>query len=499
MVHQYIYIIHDNTDDFGWQYRSDWPQTPVPGPRDEPWTNQPYPFSRVRRRIWMTTIVPRQELVKAKRLLSENVRIDSGIIKLQGELNRYEKGTLTKSWNRRRVVLLHNRIEFYSGNSKKGEALLNDCEVKILTPEQCQGKKYAFSIRNPSGSVGILLEADDPETRRAWILAIQYQLAMNSHEVNFQPLEYSPPTGEYPDNRVFISSDLKLLGRENQLLSRHFQLSPREIVCFNEDDELRGRIFVEQANISADERNLNFTISSASGITIQLTAENPEVKNTWLLGVRRQVQFIENQKLKQKTVPKEELDDDNIPIVDRISQFYDENWTAPAVEGEDEDYLHNIFLAPHRNHPEHYEFMDDLGINMDPRLRNSRSISESKLSPIQGESDSDNEKKQKASHATTPANPGKFLDSKRILINPRFMVSALKTVQNHRFVLILECEYRINAPKDIANIAPPRFSVGGLKASKDPRIVPLDQLIGISNQNPEIQFPAGNVDSLLLL
>ncbi len=447
----------------------------------------------------MTTIVPRKDLVRAKRLLSENVRIDNGVAKLQGELNRYEKGTLTKSWNRRRVVLFHNRLEFYFGSNKKGEVPLSDCEVKMLTPDQCQGKQNVFSIRNPSGSVGILLEADDPETRRSWVLAIQYQLAANSHEMNYQPLEYSPPTGEYPDNRVFISSDLKMMGKEgNNWLSRHFQLSPREIVCFNEDDELRGRIFVEQANISADERNLNFTISSASGITIHLAADNPETKNTWLLGVRRQVQFIENQKLKQKTVPKEELNEEQIPALDRISQFYDTEWNAPAVEGEDEDYLNNIFLAPYRNHPDHYEFMDDLGINLDPRLKLSRSLSESKanMNPDMSKAilsdNADIDKKNKTAPPKPVLTQGKLLDPKRILINPRFMMSSLKTI-THRFVLVLECEYRVNSPKEITSVAPPRFSVGGSRASKDPRTVTMTQLIGISNKNPEVQFPAGKV------
>eukprot|EP01039_Chlorochromonas_danica_P021668 gene21668-26772_t len=35
MVHQFIYIIHENTDEFGWQYRHQWPYA-VPGPKDEP-------------------------------------------------------------------------------------------------------------------------------------------------------------------------------------------------------------------------------------------------------------------------------------------------------------------------------------------------------------------------------------------------------------------------------------------------------------------------------
>jgi hypothetical protein len=155
----------------------------------------------------------------------------------------------------------------------------------MLFPKQCDGNRIAaFSIRNPSGTVGILLDADNNELRRAWVLAIQYQLAQISHEMNFQPLEYSPPTGKYPDNRVFISSDLKLVMEDGtRLLPRHFQLTPREINLFNEEEILCGRIFVEQAAFSADERSLNFTITSNSGIVINLVADSLETKNTWLL------------------------------------------------------------------------------------------------------------------------------------------------------------------------------------------------------------------------
>jgi hypothetical protein len=83
MVHQFLYIVHENTDEFGWQYRHQWPHS-VPGPKEEPWSNKQNSSSRVRRRIWMTTVCPRQDLVRAKRYLAENLRVDNGIIKKQG-------------------------------------------------------------------------------------------------------------------------------------------------------------------------------------------------------------------------------------------------------------------------------------------------------------------------------------------------------------------------------------------------------------------------------
>lgn len=176
MAHQYIYIVHENTDEQGWQYRSRWAEGDG-DERNEPWTRSPLASSMVRRRVWMTTVVDRLYLTLSKRLLSDNIRVDSGGYKMQGELLRYEKGTLTKSWQKRRVALASNRLEFFSGSSKKGEIPLNDCEVKMLFESQCPGKNYAFSIRNPMGNVGILLDAESREARRSWVLAIQYQVS----------------------------------------------------------------------------------------------------------------------------------------------------------------------------------------------------------------------------------------------------------------------------------------------------------------------------------
>eukprot|EP01040_Poterioochromonas_malhamensis_P004390 gene4390-4706_t len=545
MVHQFIYIIHENTDEFGWQYRHQWPYA-VPGPKDEPWSPKQNSSSRVRRRIWMTTVVPRQDLVRAKRYLAENLRIDNGMIKKQGDLYRYEKGTLTKSWHKRKVVLYHNRLEFYSGNNKKGEVLLNDVEVKMLFESQCQGRKYAFSIRNATGAVGVLLDAEDEAVRRSWVMAIQYQLAVTSHEVNFAPLEIAPPTGESPDSRVLISGDLMLQGSDGTWIPRHFQLTPRELIYY-QDTTLKGRIFIEQAKIITEERLLTFSVTSSSGITFNLIAGNVEAKNVWIQGISKQVQIIENQKLKSKTVPKEEQTDDISPI-DRLAQLRESNWQAPAVDGESVDYLKKLFNASDQNNPDVSEFSDELGI-VDPRvLKNSRQSGASyashlsHISSTTAHSGSTSSKllaagfeqvpppvdvtttssivatsnqlvpvvvQSSSGSAESPSSveqrrysqllqtksflfsaESKLLDPKRNLINPRFMLASLKGI-THRFVLVMESEFRETSKREIRLLAPPRFTVGGPRASKDPRTVNINQLIGVTNTLPEIQLPAG--------
>jgi len=601
MAHQYIYIVHDNTDEQGWQYRSRWSDGEVKQ-GDEPWVPSPLASSMVRRRIWMTTVVDRLYLTLSKRLLSDNIRVDNGGYKMQGELLRYEKGTLTKSWQKRRVALASNRLEFYGGSSnssKKGEIPLNDCEVKMLFESQCPGKNYAFSIRNPMGNVGIVLDAESGDARRSWVLAIQYQLAINSNEFNFPPMEYAPPTGEYPDNRVLLCGDLMLQGRdseENVLWSpRHFQLLPREIVYY-ENAVLMGRIFVENAQIEGDSKSLNFQIRSASGITLYLSADTPEAKNLWLLGVNRQIQFIESQKLKLENIPKEELNETNIKPSDKLALYYDDRWTAPPVPGTDDAYLQLVFGAQMSNNPNSVEFTELIPAanttvrnefqaqkhkedneaeeetfettgadgsystgerksatmnrksaevkgfqevanvtTEDGRTSLTRTAHTSKTMKQESSSSSSSTTRTVTSSSLPnppmamvapgavavpqlPAppimnapstdsmsvssnEPVLVLNPRRSLINPKFILTVLKGV-THRFLLSMESETRLvdvkgktprSALKDESPVTkfPPRFSVGGPRASKDPRSTPIEELIEITSAKPEIQLPPG--------
>jgi hypothetical protein len=83
-----------------------------------------------------------------------------------------------------------------------------------------------------------------------------------------------------------------------------------------------------------------------------------------LNGISRQILAIENQKLKVKTVPKEEQDDESISPLDRVALFREETkWNAAPVEGEDYEYLHTLFLINSQNHPSHSEYSEELGIS----------------------------------------------------------------------------------------------------------------------------------------
>lgn len=110
---------HHNTDDHGWQYRSDW-SVGVLNPQDEQWVGVNADGRDVRRRLWMTTVVRKDDMIRAKRILSETLQKSRSGTILQGDLFKLEQGTISKSWVRRTVRLQHDALEFYSGNDFKG-------------------------------------------------------------------------------------------------------------------------------------------------------------------------------------------------------------------------------------------------------------------------------------------------------------------------------------------------------------------------------------------
>ncbi len=55
-------------------------------------------------------------------------------------------------------------------------------------------------------------------------------------------------------------------------------------------------------------------MQSYSGIQFNLSADSAETQAMWLAAVRKQIQFIENLKLKAKTSPREEMNDEDISV-----------------------------------------------------------------------------------------------------------------------------------------------------------------------------------------
>lgn len=51
---------------------------------------------------------------------------------------------------------------------------------------------------------GILLDADNKEIRRRWVVAISYQIVLNWVDVNFPPFDYGPPVENEGTTRVSI-------------------------------------------------------------------------------------------------------------------------------------------------------------------------------------------------------------------------------------------------------------------------------------------------------
>ncbi len=71
-------------------------------------------------------------------------------------------------------------------------------------------------------------------------------------------------------------------------------------------------------------------------------------------------------------------------------------------------------------------------------------------------------------------------------INPHYFSAILDGI-SHRFIIVLECEC-IQGNEDFS---PPRFSVGAINATRDPRMAQFKQLLEVGVRSANLQIPPG--------
>lgn len=309
-----MYVLQPSTDEHGWQYRSVWSNGPITE-NDEQWVKYNSHGLDARRRLWITTVVRTDDQLTAKNKLSEAFKAKTRGVIVLGDLFRQEKATLRKVWVKRFVVLTDTKLEIYvsSGGKKIAELLLAECEIKMLFGVQCPGRDFAFSIRDHSGQLIGLFDAENREIRRRWVVAIRYQLAIHSPGVNFPPFDYGPPTGEEVASRVLMCGELQKQSHTSVKTwkNRFFQLTPVELQYYDKE-ELRGSILLVGAVINENEKSgpLDFSVEAeVDGKRLVMRADTQSHKTTWLRAIQRQV-----------TSQNEKRRGDNSPRVDVAKQ-----------------------------------------------------------------------------------------------------------------------------------------------------------------------------------
>jgi len=72
-------------------------------------------------------------------------------------------------------------------------------------------------------------------------------------------------------------------------------------------------------------------------------------------------------------------------------------------------------------------------------------------------------------------------------VNPHYFSAILDGI-NHRFVLVLESE---SLATNVGGRSPPRFALGAINATKDPRNIPIENLIELNVVDNLIRIPQG--------
>jgi hypothetical protein len=237
--HTFLPVVQQSTDEHGWQYRSHWPKV-ASETADEPWCNNHATNADVRRRLWMTTVVRRDDILSAKRKISDLILSRQRGVILNGPLMRLETdATGNKKWMSRKCSLLDEKIEMV--DEETGEKV---DELRVLGNQIKMLDGYAFSVRKLDGSYCTLFDTDSKETRRRWLIAISYQIAVRGPLIDFAPFPYAPPLGEDIGNRIILCGELLKKGQTGiNWKNRFFKLTPRELQYFDRES-LKGSIKV---------------------------------------------------------------------------------------------------------------------------------------------------------------------------------------------------------------------------------------------------------------
>ena len=281
-------VVQQSTDEHGWQYRSHWPKFVLES-EDEPWSNHNSPTADVRRRLWMTTVVKKDDNLAAKKKISELVASrDRGVI-LSGPLLRLEENKDgTKSWVVRKATLVDDKILLYDDetNQKLTDLPILGRQIKML-------EGFAFSIRRHDGASCEIFDTDSKETRRRWLVGISYQIAICSPLVDFSPFPYAPPIGEDNLTRTVICGTLAKRGQSGfNWKNRFFRLSPRELQYYDQE-MLKGTIKIDGATLYINDHTSDITIKATSGSSMVVRAPTADVKSTWVDAMEIQINMLE--------------------------------------------------------------------------------------------------------------------------------------------------------------------------------------------------------------
>lgn len=286
-LHNFIYVIRSNTDEHGWQYRTNWNEKTS----NEPWSEVQGDHHNVRRRMWLSTEVYKKDENKAHQALSRYIKSKPRGKIFDGDCYLQESGIFGKKWVKRYAEIKDNIISFHDidNGNKVRDYDFSDHSVNILIGLQTRGRDFPFSIRpkqNNNNVEGILLDVEHSELRRRWVVAIEYQLAMSSATLNFPIFLYGP---DQSIDALLLCGDLEKRGHiRKNFLPRFFKLTRKQLEYYH-DEELKGKISISGSTIIdiKSTEGFLFEIISSLGDNLLIRANNQKNKDIWVKTIQQ--------------------------------------------------------------------------------------------------------------------------------------------------------------------------------------------------------------------
>jgi hypothetical protein len=317
VVHQFIYQVNPNTDDFGWQYRSKWSDGVKD--KDEEWValfDEKKHF--VRRRLWFTSVV--NDMMRAKQLLHSGLTSEKRTeVIAEGSISFLDlrNNRALNDWQRTKILLRYEAIEVFVDDKAPpiGLPLDSTCKLYMLSETNSFGKEYVFKLRNMDDSIHCIFGFDSDDDRLNWLRCIEYQIAILHWGLTFSSFVCGPPTEM---THIVLSGDLFTIDNNNRM---HFQLKPTMLLAF-EKENLVLRFNIEYAVVhDTDDESPHdgFIIEFISGYVLRLRSDLPEMRDCWVSAIRRQILHIESN---------DNFFDSFIEQSDLESKYRDRNWNS---------------------------------------------------------------------------------------------------------------------------------------------------------------------------
>eukprot|EP00602_Paraphysomonas_sp_CaronLab_P003155 CAMPEP_0185038980 /NCGR_PEP_ID=MMETSP1103-20130426/35299_1 /TAXON_ID=36769 /ORGANISM="Paraphysomonas bandaiensis, Strain Caron Lab Isolate" /LENGTH=538 /DNA_ID=CAMNT_0027577669 /DNA_START=361 /DNA_END=1974 /DNA_ORIENTATION=- len=294
ILHEFMFTLYPGKDPLGWEYSSsftdNWSREPPPASTIESnsrsvhsgeWTA----VKSVRRRIWMRTIVPHSDFLRARSLVSNHISLHPRGNVYRAPILRLRP--FSKIWSLGEGILSDDQLTILLDTQETVTVKLRGLEVVSLRPGDHVGCGGGFGLRkrilgNPDNDMICYLSAETAHEREKWEIALTHQLALL--DMDFFAVPFGPCI---PDD-ILLTDDMWKRGDFiPSWRLRTIELRQSGTLIYYAGALLKGKVntngsVVNKNPVDSGGKEHVFEVITRDDCRILLRAMTSSVKNKWI-------------------------------------------------------------------------------------------------------------------------------------------------------------------------------------------------------------------------